>query len=264
MMRPEQVKRYYENTSPPSLQPWSLERKHIRIVTRDKRFIKLNTIGNRVNEKALWKLCTKYSPTHVYMSVLNYLFPESVGLKRSAKYAYPVGGEYVFDVDNYLFRGVETHEHPRTWICIACLEVARKYTIRLTELVEENYENIAIVFSGARGFHIHVLDFNVRDWTHYNEHDPVKSHEVARFRYTLHLARQLDARFDEPHFTLSVDPVRIISVPQTLNASTGLVCRLIGSRVDLERKSASRILDEASSSLAIWGGFSQLPLSVKR
>ncbi|MBO3754579.1 MAG: hypothetical protein FGF53_06880 [Candidatus Brockarchaeota archaeon] len=46
----------------------------------------------------------------------------------------------------------------------------------------------------------HVLDFNIKDWTYYNEHDPVKSHKVARFRYTLHLARQLNARFGEPHF----------------------------------------------------------------
>jgi hypothetical protein len=70
-----------------------------------------------------------------------------------------------------------------------CLEIARRYTIRLSEIIEENYSNIMIVFSGARGFHIHVLDFQVRGWTFYNEHDPVKSHEVARFRYTLHLSR---------------------------------------------------------------------------
>ncbi|MCX8183115.1 MAG: hypothetical protein N3F08_01655, partial [Crenarchaeota archaeon] len=257
MIHLEQVKKYYVNTKPPSLEPWSLGRKHIRIVTHDKRFIKLNTFRSRVNAKALWRMCAKYAPIHVYMSVLNYLFPERVGLKSRAKYAHPVEGEYVIDVDNYLFRGIDTHEHPRTWVCEACLEVARKYTIRLAELVEENYEKIMVVFSGARGFHIHVLDFNVKDWTHYNEQDPVKSHEVARFRYTLHLARQLDTRFDEPHFTLSVDPMRIISTPHTLNASTGLVCRLIGNRTDLERKSVMRILDEANPSLAIWGEFTQ-------
>ncbi|MEM3467092.1 MAG: DNA primase small subunit domain-containing protein, partial [Candidatus Jordarchaeales archaeon] len=129
-------------------------------------------------------------------------------LKSRAKHAYPVGGEYVIDVDNYIFRGMDT-EHPRTWICSACLEVVRRYTIRLSELIEENYESIKIVFNGAKGFHIHMLDFNVRDWTRYNEHDPVKSHEVARFCYILHFARILDTRFDEPHFTLSVDPMRI-------------------------------------------------------
>ncbi|MBO3842195.1 MAG: hypothetical protein FGF48_07245 [Candidatus Brockarchaeota archaeon] len=61
---------------------------------------------------ALWRLCARFAPTHVYMSVLNYLFPERVVGKKKAKYAYPVGGEYVIDVDNYLFRGIETHEHP--------------------------------------------------------------------------------------------------------------------------------------------------------
>jgi hypothetical protein len=249
---PGLVKRYYESASIPGNLPWNLSRKHIRIVTRDGRFIKLNTLRNRINPRALWRLCAKYAPTHVYMSVLDYLFPERVGLKSKAKYAYPIGGEYVVDVDNYLFRGIDTHEHPRTWICMECLEIARKYTIRLSELIEENYSNIMIVFSGARGFHIHVLDFKVGDWTYYNEHDPVKSHEVARFRYTLHLSRQLDTRFDEPHFTLSVDPMRVISVPYSLNGSTMLICKPIGSRVDLERKSVTRILDEANPSLALW------------
>ncbi|MGB9718878.1 MAG: hypothetical protein ACP5PQ_05710 [Thermoproteota archaeon] len=82
--------------------------------------------------------------------------------------------------------------------------------------------------------------------------DPVKSHEVARFKYTLHLAWQLDTRFDEPHFTLSMDPMRVISVPYTLNASTGLVCKPVGNRVELERKSIARVLDEANPALAIW------------
>ena len=94
-----------------------------------------------------------------------------------------------------------------------------------------------------------MLDFEVRSWTYYNEHDPVKSHEVARFCYTLHLSRQLDTRFDEPHFTLSM---RVISIPYSLNGSTMLVCKPIGSRLDLERKSVTRILDEANPSLEIW------------
>jgi hypothetical protein len=72
---PGLVKRYYESASIPVNLPWKLSRKHIRIVTRDGRFIKLNTLRNRINPKALWRLCAKYAPTHVYMSVLDYLFP---------------------------------------------------------------------------------------------------------------------------------------------------------------------------------------------
>ncbi|MGB9622776.1 MAG: hypothetical protein ACPL07_02915 [Candidatus Bathyarchaeia archaeon] len=42
------------------------------------------------------------------------------------------------------------------------------------------------------------------------------------------------------------------ALPYTLNASTGLVCRPVGGRVELERKSVARVLDEANPSLAIW------------
>jgi hypothetical protein len=42
-------------------------------------------------------------------------------------------------------------------------------------------------------------------------------------------SRQFDTRFDEPRFTLSVDLMRVISVPYPLNASTMLVCRPIRS-----------------------------------
>ncbi|MGB9718905.1 MAG: hypothetical protein ACPL4E_10820 [Thermoproteota archaeon] len=64
------------------------------------------------------------------------------------------------------------------------------------------------------------------------------------------------SRFDGRHFKLSVDPMRVISSPYTLNASTGLVCKPIGNRIILERKSVARVLDEANPALAIW------PLSV--
>jgi hypothetical protein len=46
--------------------------------------------------------------------------------------------------------------------------------------------------------------------------------------------------------------MRVISIPYSLNGSTMLICKPIGSRVDLERKSVTRILDEANPSLALW------------
>jgi len=33
----------------------------------------------------------------------------------------------------------------------------------------------------------HARNFDVRDWTHYNDRNPLKSHEVAQFKYTKHL-----------------------------------------------------------------------------
>jgi hypothetical protein len=186
------------------------------------------------------------------MSVLDFLFPDEAGLRNTGRRAHPVGGEYVIDVDDFLFRGITGHEHPRTWVCNACLEAARRYAVVLSELVEENYSNVAIVFSGSRGFHVHVLDFGARDWVSQGEQDPFKVQEAARRRYTLHLSRRLDTCFNGRCFTFFNDATRVVPVPQTLNASTGLVCRPIGSRRDLEVRSVTRILDEANPALTIW------------
>ncbi|MGD0978213.1 MAG: hypothetical protein ABR962_03630 [Candidatus Bathyarchaeia archaeon] len=40
---------------------------------------------------------------------------------------------------------------------------------------------------------------------------------------------------DRAHFTVSVDPMRVVTVPNTVNGKTGLICTFIGSPRDLER-----------------------------
>jgi DNA primase catalytic subunit len=55
--------------------------------------------------------------------------------------------------------------------------------------IEENYSDIRVVFSGKKGFHIHVHDFDVRDWTHDNEGNQIKSHEVAALAPSLDTLR---------------------------------------------------------------------------
>jgi len=115
-----------------------------------------------LNVRELRNLCVRYAPIHVYFSVLDWLFPERVGKKYKANYAVPLGGEYVFDVDsNNVW---VPHSHIKNGICHECLMNSKELTIHICEAIEENYSKIHIVFSaGRRGFHIHVLDFNLRD-----------------------------------------------------------------------------------------------------
>ena len=61
--------------------------------------MKLNSHRNRLNVKSIKSLCVKYVPTHVYFSVLDWFFPERVGMKCKANHALPVVGEYVVDID---------------------------------------------------------------------------------------------------------------------------------------------------------------------
>ena len=51
--------------------------------------------------------------------------------------------------------------------------------------------------------------------------------------------------FDRVHFTVSVDPMRIVTVPNTLNGQTDLVCRYIGDGKNLERLSIAELVEKA-------------------
>jgi len=53
----------------------------------------------------------------------------------------------------------------RPGVCFTCLERAKWLAIRAVEALEWYYRHVEIVFSGKRGFHIHVLDFDPQDWT---------------------------------------------------------------------------------------------------
>jgi hypothetical protein len=64
------------------------------------------------------------------MSVLDWLFPERVGTKHKANYAFPIGGEYVVDVDcdaGWIF-----HRHNADHlVCTECLEISRQLTLHI-------------------------------------------------------------------------------------------------------------------------------------
>lgn len=178
------------------------------------------------------------------MSVLNYLMPERVGEKHRANRAYPMGGEYVVDVDLHLFWRPHYHYTGIDGICGRCLTISKDATLRVVDKINENYSDIHIVFSDKKGFHVHVWDFDVNDWTHYDEDNPIKSHEVARFLYTKHI-KGATGGFDDSHFKLSCDPMRMITFPESLNARTRLICSYLGTPSDFARKPVIEILRES-------------------
>mgnify|MGYP001057909243 CR=1 FL=1 len=66
------------------------------------------------------------------------------------------------------------------------IRIARLNTLTACNIVEENYSDYLIVFSGRKGFHI-LLPFSAEDWTHYRAMDPLKTQAAARFKYALYL-----------------------------------------------------------------------------
>lgn len=240
----EKIRRFYLSGFQEELihRAWPrLYSKQFKIRTHDNTFISLNRFRDRYSFRALKKACIHFTPVNLYMSVLNWLMPERVGTKSKANKAYPIGGEYVIDIDLYLHWQPHSHVVDRYNVCVGCLSISKDATLTLLDKITDNYSDVHVVFSGKRGFHIHVWDFDVRDWTHYDERNPIKSHEVARFVYTRNLKAACGG-FDDHHFTLSSDPMRVVTFPESLNGETGLMCKYLGGPEEFERTSVQDIL----------------------
>jgi DNA primase catalytic subunit len=222
---------------------WNLGRKHVRVSIMKGQCVKLNKFENRLTAKDVQFYCYKLKPMHVYFSVLNWLFPERVGKKHKARYCVPLNGEYVVDVDSHLMLFKHVHRVEDHWfVCAECLGMSKRLTLQLCEVIQRYYSKLAIVFSGCAGFHVHVMDFDYHDWAPYREDDPIWCHTAARFKFTKLLQKQTHV-FDRTHFTVSVDPMRVVTVPNTINGKTGLICRFIGSPKDLDRLTIPEVLE---------------------
>jgi DNA primase catalytic subunit len=120
--------------------------------------------------------------------------------------------------------------------------MSRRLTLHLCEAIKQYYSHMTVVFSGCQGFHVHVIDFDYHDWVQYREQDPLWCHHASRFKFTKLLQKQTHV-FDRVHFTVSVDPMRVVTVPNTINGKTGLVCRFIGSPKQLEKLTVPEIVE---------------------
>jgi DNA-binding transcriptional ArsR family regulator len=242
MLSNEQIQAYYVTYPPKIPVHWTLGRRHFRVVLRDGRFVKLNHFQNRLTEKDLKYYCWKLKPIHVYFSVLNWLFPERIGKKYKARYCVPLNGEYVVDVDAYLMSFAHKHKVDDHWyVCPQCLEMSRRLTLHLCEIMKKYYSNMAVVFSGCQGFHVHVMDFDYHDWAPYREEDPIWCHHASRFKFTKLLQKQTHV-FDRAHFTVSVDPMRVVTVPNTVNeVNIARVTAMATPQTSLEDALCSRV-----------------------
>jgi hypothetical protein len=254
MLTPEQIGRFYLTwKEPESLKSWSsIWRKQFKMRTCEGEFLKLNRIRSRLCFTKLRDLSIQYAPRNLYMSALNWLMPERVACKKASSVAYPVGGEYVVDIDSYMNH--HPHDHRLVdGVCEGCLRDSRDLTAMFLDRIEENYRDIRVVFSGKSGFHIHVLDFDVRDWTYYSEAHPLKSYEVARVTYTSYLQEQVGG-FDHHHFVLSSDTQRVITVPESLNGETGLICSYLGNLKEFQDTKISDVLEMTGTAKGVVAG----------
>ena len=81
------------------------------------------------------------------MSDMNWLMPERVGIKMASRRAYPVGGEYVLDIDSYLSYAPHGHSTEPEGFCYGCLGNIKELTERALDSISENYYDVRVVFN---------------------------------------------------------------------------------------------------------------------
>ena len=145
----------YYRASPPTLPPAADEREwgHIpwsaggTTMVRHQSLLDLGDLGNHLATEA---------PRHVYFSSAYFEAPGADSMDEKGWR----GADLVFDLDADHLPGVDPEETTYPEMLAACKDAL----LRLLDLLERDFgfDGMEVVFSGGRGYHVHVRDESVR------------------------------------------------------------------------------------------------------
>jgi len=97
------------------------------------------------------------APRHAYFSAARYTDPSASTMSQKGWR----GADLVFDLDADHLPGVD----PETATYAEMLSTCKDALFRLLRFVEEDFafENVEVVFSGGRGYHVHVRDVDIQE-----------------------------------------------------------------------------------------------------
>jgi len=175
------------------------------------------------SSKHLKKILLKrtWAPKHVYYSVLRWLHPQKVGTMKERKYC--LGGPLVFDLDIL------------TELSCNSLEKSKDDLVKFVNFLEYElgFADFSFVFSGRRGFHVYVFDFDPNKFSNLLNDQYREQIEIDARKKIAEIVR---AKRYDVDVNVSSDTRRIIRLPSTLHGETALKCTFIGSNTsDLER-----------------------------
>jgi DNA primase catalytic subunit len=160
-----------------------------------------------------------FSPRHVYYSTGRWLDPQNLGPKELGpgspgyQFAYNVflSQELYFDID-----------------VPGDLEEAKRWATKLRESLEREYSfrDVLLVYSGNKGFHLHVYDFDLADWVReISPHPAVRESQTQEVKAEMvnHLM-DLGLVFDAD---VTVDTRRILRLPGTVHGKTFNICQIV-------------------------------------
>lgn len=175
-------------------------------------------IDDRIRDsEVLRRWLLRLAPSHVYFTTSRWLDPQRLGPRdpRRRKAGYPIahnvllGQELYFDID-------APGDLPGAKADAASL---------LRFLSAEGLRELALVYSGNKGFHVHAYDFEPRFLPRLPE-DPRKREAAAQGARTELVARIVDAGIGID-VEVTLDPRRILRLPGTVHGKTFNICEFV-------------------------------------
>ncbi|NHJ86971.1 MAG: hypothetical protein FK734_16025 [Asgard group archaeon] len=204
------------------LPPNSTQRQFRFFVTGFNKKTRVLKIQDRINSiQKLRELLVRYTPSDVYYTTSCWLDPQNLGprsFKKKSKPGYELASnvflysELYFDID-----------------APGNFSLAKKEVKRLVGFLKQEYgfKEIAIIFSGGKGFHVYVYDFYLRDFVDEIFADPRMREgqtQDAKLEIVNKIIHQENILIDAP---ITLDTRRIIRLPYTIHSGSKCLCEFV-------------------------------------
>jgi DNA primase catalytic subunit len=207
------IRRYYAESTNLWLPPRSSFRQFRFFLKAENGNVRVVKIKDRITSiTTLRRWLVRFAPLHAYYTTATWLDPQNLGPKDlrenspGFQFSYNVflSQELYFDVD-----------------VAGSLEEAKKWTLKLKECLEEEYSfrSILCVYSGNKGFHLHVYDFDLSKWIPRVSPLPTMR-ELQTQEAKVRIVNDLMERGLVFDADVTIDTRRIIRLPGTINGKT--------------------------------------------
>ena len=199
--------------------PWFPEDfkwRQFRFMTFKGVWIKIPRPKRRVRSKTkLASIIRSIAPRHAFYTALKFLDPSMLGPREVP--AYCLGGDLVFDID--------VLSDP-TRIAMDQYKIAANYVLQLIDVLRElGYEDFFIVFTGFKGFHLHVPNFDPYEFL------GILPSEVSRAEAEIRARKRITELITSKNIPIDQevtrDIKRIVRLPGTLHGRTGLLALIL-------------------------------------
>ena len=206
--------------------PWFPEdfRWHqFRFMRFNGRWVKIPRPRSRIRSKRqLVRIIRSLTPKHAFYTVLKFIDPSAVGPPDITVQC--LGGDLVFDLDVPIEPyNIDPEEYQ---------DVAMR-ALRLTDVLRElGYREIFYVFSGLKGFHVHVRDFDPYEFLGKDRTQTLRLEVEAEARERI--ANLIRSHGIEIDTEVTKDVKRIVRLPNTLHGKSALMTLLL-QRHEIEK-----------------------------